>query len=260
MRADRRPAVEGLEGIVRKNPDVYGRELMAFYKGEASTEIIERSDGYMDASPAFGQRYYFGDFSTWSPIEKAALRFVKGKVLDIGCGAGRHALELQKRGFDVLGIDNSPLALRVCRLRGLRRTRLLPIEDLRRLKASSVDTFLMLGNNFGLFGNPSKARRLLGQMRRIARPGAVIIAQTLDPHPTQNPDHLRYQRQNLKRGRMPGQVRIRVRFRNLKGAWIDYLLVSRKEMADILEGTGWKVKKFIRPKGIVYIAILQMAR
>ena len=32
----------------------------------------------------------------------------KGKLLDIGCGAGRHLLELAKRGYGMTGIDASP--------------------------------------------------------------------------------------------------------------------------------------------------------
>jgi 2-polyprenyl-3-methyl-5-hydroxy-6-metoxy-1,4-benzoquinol methylase len=38
------------------------------------------------------------------------MQFVKGRVLDVGCGAGRHSLYLQEKGFDVLGTDISPLA------------------------------------------------------------------------------------------------------------------------------------------------------
>jgi 2-polyprenyl-3-methyl-5-hydroxy-6-metoxy-1,4-benzoquinol methylase len=56
--------------------------------------------------------------------------FVKGRVLDIGCGAGRHSLYLQNQGFQVLGIDNSPLAVKVAKLRGLKRVKVMSIEDI----------------------------------------------------------------------------------------------------------------------------------
>ncbi len=49
------------------------------------------------------------------------MEFVNGRVLDVGCGAGRHSLYLQKKGFDVLGIDVSPLAVKVCRLKGVKK-------------------------------------------------------------------------------------------------------------------------------------------
>ena len=60
-----------------------------------------------------------------------------------------------------------------------------------------------------------------------------------------------------KRGRMPGQVRIRIRFEKYATRWFDYLLVSREEMKEILEGTGWKVKQFLDSGNSKYIAIIE---
>ena len=68
---------------------------------------------------------YFSEYENWHTIEKKAMVFVKGKVLDIGCGVGRHSLYLQKKGFDVLGIDNSPLAIKVSKLRGVKKTKIM---------------------------------------------------------------------------------------------------------------------------------------
>ncbi|MDI6887412.1 MAG: hypothetical protein QMC98_02070 [Candidatus Thermoplasmatota archaeon] len=56
---------------------------------------------------------------------------------------------------------------------------------------------------------------------------------------------------------MGGQVRIRVRFEKFIGNWFDYLLVSKKGMGKIVEGTGWKIRKFIDSKKAAYIAIIE---
>ena len=230
---------------------------MAFYRKEADSEVIERNDGLIDARGLGGRKYYFSEYKDWAPFEKESMRYVKGRVLDIGCGAGRHSLYLQKKGLKVLGIDNSPLAVQVCRLRGLRKVRVLAVEEIHRLKAGFFDSIIMMGNNLGLLGGFQKARRLLRQMHRITSPDAVIVAQTLDPHQTRDPLHLRYHRSNLRKGRMAGQVRIRVRFQNLKGPWMDYLLVSVEELRKILKGTGWVLQKIIPSNGSLYIAVIQ---
>jgi 2-polyprenyl-3-methyl-5-hydroxy-6-metoxy-1,4-benzoquinol methylase len=81
--------------------DAYGQELWAYFNGKASFEIVERDDGFFDVS--LGPELYFSNYEQWSEMEKKALEFVKGRVLDIGCGAGRHSLYLQEKGFDVLG-------------------------------------------------------------------------------------------------------------------------------------------------------------
>ena len=62
-----------------------------------------------------GPAAYFAEFKDWPKIQKQAIKFAKGKVLDIGAGAGRVSLYLQKQGFDVTAIDNSPLAIKVCK-------------------------------------------------------------------------------------------------------------------------------------------------
>lgn len=129
--------------------------------------------------------------------------FVKGKVLDVGCGAGRHSLYLQRKGFDVLGIDASPLATKICRLRGVKKAEVISIEDVN-FKIGFFDSVLMMGNNFNLFGGFKKAQRLLNRFHRITTEDARIIAETLDPFKTDNPAYFEYYEMNKKRGKMSG--------------------------------------------------------
>src|SRR5918999_2988986 len=85
------------------------------------------------------------------------MRYVRGRVLDVGCGAGRAALRLQERGHELVAVDISPLAVEVARRRGVLDAREVPFE---RVDASLgiFDTVLMLGNNFGLVGSAGGAR------------------------------------------------------------------------------------------------------
>jgi len=53
------------------------------------------------------------------------MRHVRGRVLDVGCGAGRVAIHLEPRGQAVLSIDVSPGAVRTAGERGARDVRLL---------------------------------------------------------------------------------------------------------------------------------------
>jgi 2-polyprenyl-3-methyl-5-hydroxy-6-metoxy-1,4-benzoquinol methylase len=119
--------LRSIMSISKPQEDAYGRELWDTYKGIDSIEVVERDDGYIDPSRVLPKQY-FSSFDEWDPIEKTTMDQVKGKTLDIGCGAGRHSLYLQEKGFDVVGVDNSPLAIEVCRLRGLKNAVLVPIE------------------------------------------------------------------------------------------------------------------------------------
>jgi len=96
---------------MQSDDDAFGRVLYDYSIGEYIHEVIEREDGFISVSK--GPGIYFSEFDDWIPAEQEAMSFAFGRVLDIGCGAGRHALYLQDKGLDVLGLDSSPLALKV---------------------------------------------------------------------------------------------------------------------------------------------------
>jgi SAM-dependent methyltransferase len=225
--------------------DAFGRMLL----DGATPEIVERDDGFIDTS----MLDYFAPVRRWAPVERRALRFVRGRVLDVGVGAGRVALELQARGRDVVAIDVSPGAVEVARARGVRDARLLALEDVD-ASLGPFDTVVMFGNNFGLFGSPAKARRLLRRLRPFV---GRIVATSNDPYGTEDPAHLAYQERNRTRGRMSGQLRLRVRYRDLVGPWFEYLIVSPEEMAEIVSGTEWSIRTLVRDEGSYYVAVLE---
>jgi hypothetical protein len=156
----------------------------------------------------------------------------------------------------VFGIDISPLAIKVCKIRGLKKAKVKPIEEVD-FKPNSFDTILMMGNNFGLFGSFKKARRLLKRFYKMTSEDCLIIASSRDPYKTSSPAHLEYHRLNRERGRMSGEVKIRVRYEKYIGKWFDYLMVSGEEMKQILLDTGWEIRKFLDVGQPCYIAIIR---
>ena len=106
----------GRPGVAAER-DAYGQEIWSCYKGISPFEIIERDDGFVDIGSAFP---YFQAFENWPQHEQEAIHLARGPVLDIGCGAGRVALYLQGKGHRVVAIDNSPMAVKVTRLRGVK--------------------------------------------------------------------------------------------------------------------------------------------
>ena len=222
-------------------------------EGRPAVEIVEREDGFIDAS-SLGPGIYLAPFRRWPPHHRQAMRFVRGRALDVGCGGGRVCLHLQERGHDVVGIDASVRAVEVTRRRGVRDARVLRFEDVGSA-LGRFDTIVMLGNNFGLFGSAQKARRLLRRLRLITNDGARIVAETRDVRRTDDPDHLRYQETNRERGRLPGQIRIRVRYRSLATPWFDYLMVGRDELEELLDGSGWRLERTIDSDD-TYVAVI----
>lgn len=239
--------------MIIDDQDAFGHEILDHFNGIDSFEIIERDDGFFAVSP--GPLLYFSEFEDWPDIDKQAMAYVNGRVLDIGCGAGRHALYLQDVGFDVLGIDNSPRAIEVCLRRGLINARMMSITQLSR-KLGKFDTILMMGNNFGLMGNPKRARWLLNKFSLITNEGANIIAQTVDSVQTEVAEHIAYHAVNRARGRLPGQLRLRVRYKKFASPWFDWLIVSEVELRELLDGTEWQIEETIQDEQGRYTAII----
>lgn len=240
--------------------DAYGQLLLAVLDGDEALEIVERDDGFVSAS-VMGPKLYLAPFRRWPAHHRRAMRYVRGRVLDAGAGGGRVALHLQERGHEVVAIDNSPGAIEVCRRRGVRDARVLAFADVDE-SLGTFDTVVMLGNNFGLFGSPTRAKRLLRRLRRLTGEGARIIAESRDVErrsASDAPWHVRYRRRNVERGRLPGQIRLRIRFRDVVGPWMDYPMVSPEQLRELVAGTGWEVAELLDSED-TYVAVLEKSR
>lgn len=240
-----------------RRADAFGRALLDWARGGEDPEMYEREDGFIEAGP--GPDLYLAGPRQWPVAERRALRFARGRVVDLGCGAGRVALELQARGLDVLGADASPLAVQAARTRGVQRIRCASAQEIGR-EIAAFDTVVLFGNNLGIFGSPERVRSALARWARRAAPGARILAESTDPAGMAPTFDAAYRRKNVEAGRMPGQLRVRVRYRDLATPWFSWLFVAPSDVAALVAGTGWRVAKLIvDDPAAPFVAVLQCA-
>jgi SAM-dependent methyltransferase len=218
-------------------------------------EIIERDDGLINGAPA---DHYLAEPEQWQEHDHRALRLCRGHVLDIGAGAGRNAIELQRRGMAVTGLDISPGAVELSRRRGLRDTVLATVDEYAAAGTARYDTFLLLGNNLGLIESRERAPVFLDALARLANPGARIVAQGTDPYGTSDPVHVSYHQRNRERGRLGGQLRLRLRYRLQATPWFDYLNCSVEELTSLLEGTAWRLSSVDQDNRPYYLAVMEL--
>ena len=232
--------------------DTFGKALVAHHRGEPADHVIERDDGLIDE---IDTGIYFLEYDDWPEFEKEAMLEAKGRVLDVGCGAGRAAVWVQERGHDVVGIDVSPLALEVSRLRGVRDCRLMDVRELD-FPDGAFDTVLMLGNNLGIGGDAGQTRRILESLHRITADEGIVIAETRDPLKTDDPAHLAYHERNRGMNRPPGLVKIRIGFGGKFDDRFEFLLLGEEGLAELLEPTGWSISRVYGSGGATFVAIL----
>jgi len=234
--------------------DIFGKALMEYCKGDKTPLMIRRDDGYVEKERFLD--IVFSEYDKWDEFERMALEHVKGMTLDVGCGAGRHSLWLQEKGFEVVAVDVSPLAVEVSKSKGVRDCRVMDATNLS-FPPNSFDTILLMGNNFGVAGNAEGAKRMFEKFYQITSKNAVVIATSRDPAVTDNPEHLKYHEFNRKRGRPIGQVTIRFEYKGEAGDWFDLLLASPDEIEEICKLVGWDLDRIFKGKNDMYAAILR---
>jgi len=225
--------------------DAFGQAFMDYFKGKRNVKVInERDDGFKEKESI---NHYFTKFNEWPLSEKKATEYVKRRVLDLGCGAGRHLLYLQGKGFKVTGIDVSPHALQVCKKKGAKDVRKMSITTLE-FPENTFDTVLLLGNNFGLAG--MKTEGLLKKLYKITTKKARIIAQARNPLDTKKQEHLKYHKRNKRKGLPVGLIKLRIWYKGKKTGWFSLLMPTPKEMRKLCKKTGWRIKKLFKKEWI----------
>ena len=109
------------------------------------------------------------------------LKTIKAKkVLDLGCGTGRHTIALAKNGFETYGIDISKNALKVCRER-LKDKNLkadLKLGDIYKLSPYQDNFFDgVISTNALHHGRVYQIKKLIKEIQRILKPGAIIMVE-----------------------------------------------------------------------------------
>jgi SAM-dependent methyltransferase len=222
--------------------DAYGQILLAVLEGRASHEIMERDDGVVYCGDP---RDYFAPFPRWPAMERRAMRFVRGRVLDVGCGAGRVSLHLQARGHAIVAIDESPLAVDVARRRGVRDARVLGLADVD-VSLGVFDTVLFARNNLGLAGEGRRVGALLRRLAAVTSPRGRIVTDSVHPD--------RVEQDLQVSGRTP---RYRVRWHAYASPWFRYLMLSPEDLEPLVAGTGWRVLKVLDDGSPRYSFVLE---
>lgn len=125
--------------------DIFGLAVESYYLKQDLTPIIVHNDDFFDDE--IPVEYLFRSYEHMPKLEQIALDTCRGKVLDVGCCAGSHSLELKARGHEVSPIDVSEKCIQICHLRGLKTAEQINFFD---LKGQKFDTVLILMNGIGI--------------------------------------------------------------------------------------------------------------
>lgn len=157
--------------------DVFGRAIQAFNQTRDETLEIEVASE-LAGDELIPVAYFFRDFEEMPPLEQKALTLAKGRVLDVGAGAGSHSLYLQEeKGLEVVALEKSSLACDVLEDRGVRE---IIQDNFYQYNQEKFDTILLLMNGIGIAGTLDNLPNFLVKCRELLQKGGSILIESSD--------------------------------------------------------------------------------
>ncbi len=211
----------------------HGLALLDFFQGKTSAAVVVHDqDGETEVVPA---RVFFRERGEFSALEEAALDLCRGRVLDVGAGAGCHSLVLQERRLSVCAIDVAPEAVEVMRERGVRDVR---CADVFGFQAEAFDTLLMLMNGIGVVGSLAGLQRFLRYVKRLVKPEGRILLDSYDPGSDASEGGIGGTG-GRGAGRYIGEMRFQLEYEGRRGPTVEWLFVDFETLADRAAREGW---------------------
>ncbi len=227
--------------------DVLGRAIWDYYHKKKPAKLwIHNTYGPKEEMPV---EVYFRDTGNMPPLEVKAMAQCRGTVLDIGAGAGSHALYLQQQGLDVTAMDISPSAAKVMADRGVAQ---VVQADIFLYTEKKFDTLLLLMNGIGLAGSITKLRIFLRHAKKLLLPGGQLVFDSSDIA-------YLYEDKLPANGTYYGELAYEYAYKGQKSGWFNWLYVDKATLAQTALAEGWDTEILFDDGADQYLAKLTLA-
>ncbi len=224
--------------------DILGQAIHNYYHKQASHKLwINNEYGPKEEMPI---DTYFRDEDDMPDIEWLALNECRGEVLDIGAGAGSHALVLQERGFDVTALEISALAVEVMQARGVKK---VITADIFEYKDHKYDTLLLLMNGIGLTGSLSQLKTFLQHTKSLLNKGGQLLFDSSDIA-------YLYEGNLPENGKYYGELNYQYQYNRQKTAWFPWLYVDEKTLEVVAGEAGFNMEVLLEDEYQQYLVRL----
>jgi SAM-dependent methyltransferase len=237
-------------GTVRSRWGPLAHALRAYQDGRNDARLVIRTDlGTREEWPV---SLFFRTADEFPPLEREALRHCGRRVIEVGAGAGPHALALQREGHEVLAVESLPEIAGLLAERGVEKVTIRPLDD---IAARTADTVLMLMNGLGLAGTLEGLQHMLKSAARLLAPEGRIVADSTDPRHFLEIDE--GEPAFGQDGRYGGEVQFQIEFDGAKGAPFPFLYVDAATLANHASKAGLTLSAAYPFESGTYLAILE---
>ena len=218
--------------ILSKDKDPMGAAILDYQKSERVGRLRVLSSMFEeDEMPV---KHLFRNLEEMPMLEQKALSLAKGKVLDVGAGAGCHALALQAQSIAVKAIDISPLSCEAMELRGVMNAECINLFD--EHLETGFDTILLLMNGTGIAGKIENLPALFNRLKALLnKDGQILIDSSDIKYIYENEDGSFDINLNAA---YYGEVDYQMVYKDVKGDSFDWLYVDFPLLKSIAESCG----------------------
>jgi SAM-dependent methyltransferase len=212
----------------------FGRAIRDHHDRRREEPLVQRDGTETLDHPI--EAFYFGEFA---PDEDVWLTdALSGPLLDLGCGAGRHALAFQKR-FETVATDIDEHLVAVARERGVDAARVADMFALREsFERDRFESALAIGTQAGLAGSLAGLRGFLADLAYVTSPDATAVIDSYDPANVEEGEMLGY-RPRRERG-LAHRV-FHFEYGDEVGETLLFVLLSPERLREATVGTGWRL-------------------
>lgn len=222
--------------------DNLGRALYDYYKKRLKPPLILHNNyGIPEKQPL---HVFFQDSKSMTDLDLFALSLCKGKVLDIGAGAGRHSVELAKQGLDVTSLDSSPSCIKLMKERGLPQ---VVHSDIYHYEGGKFDTLLLLMNGIGLCQTIDALEPLLVKFKTLLNKGGQVIFDSSDI------SYL-YMDELFPNDRYFGEIDYCYEYMGKMGKWFKWIYIDKDTMQFKAEQAGFNFQIIYEDGNDQYLA------
>jgi SAM-dependent methyltransferase len=208
-----------------------------------------RADG---VSFAIETEEYFTLEGSLANLDTLSLNRCRGRVLDVGAGAGRHALALQTMDREVVAIDVSEICTSLCLERGVRDARTFDVMSLDSAEPlGRFDSIFFGMQTIGVAGGVTPLRKLLTRLRYCLEPAGEII---VDSSALREP----WQGDEEDQSPSRGEIVLSTRYRGWRGAPFPWVYLAEPDLADIAAAAGFEMETVGSVDSGEYLAILRV--
>ncbi|MDB5061709.1 MAG: methyltransferase [Mucilaginibacter sp.] len=224
--------------------DIFGKALYDFFKGVKGNKLwIHNKYGPKEEMPL---DVYFRIGDEMPDMELLAIERCYGKILDIGAGAGSHALILQQSGLLVTALDISGLAVNIMKERGVTNA----VEgDIYNYRPEKYDTLLLMMNGIGLTGTIQQFRLFLRHANQLLNQGGQLLFDSSDIAYLYN--------YNIPVGdNYYGEIAYQYAYKGQKTDWFKWLYIDKNQLIATANAEGWTVEILLEDDMDQYLARL----